>query len=81
MDRSKEHLGTSDVGVIALRRMVLQNIKAVEKGELPLGLDPSIPTDKIYSEGKTAPQGIPWEEVCPLDPQFSVTKSEKPVKS
>lgn len=81
VDRSKEHLGTSDVGVIALRRMVLQNIKAVEKGELPLGLDPSIPTDKIYSEGKTAPQGIPWEEVCPLDPQFSVTKSEKPVKS
>ncbi|MBD2844346.1 Rieske 2Fe-2S domain-containing protein [Paenibacillus sp. IB182496] len=77
VDRSREHLGTSDVGVIALRRMVLKGIKRVEEGELPQGLDPDIPTERIYSEGVIAPKEIPWKEACPLKPEFVPHKAKR----
>jgi hypothetical protein len=35
-DRTREHLGTSDRGIIAYRRMLLDAIAAVQKGERPL---------------------------------------------
>ena len=37
-DRSGEHLGKSDEGVIMLRRMYKQCIEAVERGEDPVGI-------------------------------------------
>jgi len=37
-DRSTERLGTSDEGVILFRRMVMEGIAAVERGEDPLGV-------------------------------------------
>lgn len=76
VDRSREHLGTSDVGVIALRRMILKALKQLEAGETPRGLDPSIPTERIYSEGVIAPKGIPWQEACPLSPAFSPSAAD-----
>lgn len=41
-DRSKEHLGASDTGVVLLRQMLLDGIKAVQEGRDPmcLVLDP-----------------------------------------
>lgn len=76
VDRSQEHLGTSDVGVLTLRRMMLKSIKLVEEGRPPIGLDPSIPINKIFSEGVVVPKGIPLKEACPLDPMFSPIKPE-----
>jgi len=40
VDRSKEHLGSSDKAIVALRRLMLDAIRAVERGEKPPGLDP-----------------------------------------
>ncbi|HEY7301795.1 MAG TPA: Rieske 2Fe-2S domain-containing protein [Xanthobacteraceae bacterium] len=40
VDRSKEHLGTSDKAIVVLRRLLLDAIRAVERGEDPPGLDP-----------------------------------------
>jgi phenylpropionate dioxygenase-like ring-hydroxylating dioxygenase large terminal subunit len=40
VDRSKEHLGTSDKAIVILRRLMLEAIRAVERGEEPPGLDP-----------------------------------------
>jgi hypothetical protein len=37
-DRSGEHLGVSDEGVIVLRRMFKQCIEAVENGKDPVGI-------------------------------------------
>jgi 5,5'-dehydrodivanillate O-demethylase len=37
-DRTKEHLGASDEGVIMLRRLFLDSIKAVEQGRDPHGV-------------------------------------------
>ncbi len=39
-DRTKEFLGTSDRAIILMRRLLLENIAAVERGDEPLGLDP-----------------------------------------
>jgi 5,5'-dehydrodivanillate O-demethylase len=38
LDRTTEHLGVSDEGVILLRRMHRQSIEAVERGEDPVGV-------------------------------------------
>jgi phenylpropionate dioxygenase-like ring-hydroxylating dioxygenase large terminal subunit len=40
VDRSKEHLGTTDRAVIVTRQLLLEATRAVERGESPLGADP-----------------------------------------
>ena len=40
VDRSKEHLGTSDRAIIAMRQLLLEALDASERGETPRGLDP-----------------------------------------
>ena len=37
-DRTKEHLGASDKGVVMLRRMMFENIERVKRGEDPVGV-------------------------------------------
>lgn len=43
-DRTKEHLGKGDAGVILLRKVVFENIEKVQRGEDPLGVirDPEV---------------------------------------
>ena len=41
VDRSKEVLGTSDRAIVAMRRMMLDATRAVERGESPRATDPS----------------------------------------
>ena len=42
-DRSKEHLGTADLAIIAARRMLLKGIHDIQEGRDPVGpfADPS----------------------------------------
>jgi hypothetical protein len=61
VDRSKEHLGSSDKAIVILRRLMLEAIRAVERGEAPLGLDTQShrnirPYDAVIA-GDT-----PWQE-------------------
>jgi phthalate 4,5-dioxygenase len=35
VDRSKEHLGTSDIAVIAISKFLLQCVKALDRGQEP----------------------------------------------
>lgn len=48
-DRTKEHLGHSDRGVVALRRQLLKDVEAVAAGEDPMGVirDPAV-NDRIH---------------------------------
>jgi phthalate 4,5-dioxygenase oxygenase subunit len=41
VDRTKEHLGTTDRAVIVMRQQLLEATHAVERGEMPLGTDPA----------------------------------------
>jgi phthalate 4,5-dioxygenase oxygenase subunit len=39
-DRTIEHLGQSDIAIISIRRMLLETLRAFERGEDPPGLNP-----------------------------------------
>jgi phenylpropionate dioxygenase-like ring-hydroxylating dioxygenase large terminal subunit len=64
-DRTTEHLGTSDVAVITLRRRMLQAVRWFMAGVEPMGLD----TDYAAVRGVALSMSadIPWEEA---DPEF-----------
>jgi phenylpropionate dioxygenase-like ring-hydroxylating dioxygenase large terminal subunit len=57
VDRSKEHLGTSDKAIIVCRQLLLEAIDTVGAGEPPKGIDPSTyetvrPYDAVIPHGK-----------------------------
>src|SRR5258708_14763509 len=61
-DRSREHLGASDLGVIATRRMLLKQLRALQQGHEPP--QPGTP-DAYYlrSLALTAPRAVPWQDL------------------
>jgi phthalate 4,5-dioxygenase len=63
LDRSQEHLGAVDVGIIHLRQRLLAAVDACLRGEQIPGLDPSIEYEQIRSHLKVMPREVPWQEV------------------
>jgi hypothetical protein len=61
--RHKEHLGTSDMAVIRMRKRMLDAVKAFMNGEEPIGLEPNIHHDQIRAEEKIVPMEMPWQLV------------------
>jgi len=61
-DRSREHLGTSDVMVVRVRRRLLDAARAfAEKGTLPPGVDePEV--YRVRSGGVVLDEGVDWYE-------------------
>jgi 5,5'-dehydrodivanillate O-demethylase len=56
-DRAKEHLGESDRGVIILRKLLREQIHAVQNGENPIGINTDPAKDEVIQlihEGYTA---------------------------
>jgi nitrite reductase/ring-hydroxylating ferredoxin subunit len=61
-DRSREHLGASDLGVIATRRMLLKQLKALRKGIEPA--QPYTPSAyRLRSLAVNAPRIRPWQDL------------------
>ncbi|MEE8284658.1 MAG: Rieske 2Fe-2S domain-containing protein, partial [Alphaproteobacteria bacterium] len=66
-DRSRETLGTSDQGVVMLRRMLSDSIDKVARGEDPMGIVRdegsqdviTFDAGKNFGEEKAAPMGVP----------------------
>jgi hypothetical protein len=57
VDRSKEYLGNSDMPIVTMRRMLLDAMTAVERGESPPATDPETyrrvrPHDRVVSDGQ-----------------------------
>ena len=72
VDRTREHLGTSDLALIAWRRLMLRSAKALaERGEAPAGVHASIPFEKISAETVDVPDTATWREIEPLSPSFT----------
>lgn len=64
-DRTTEHLGTSDLVMIRLRRRLLEAVHAfADQGVDPPGLDPAIPYDKLAVVSKVIPTEMPWQEAA-----------------
>jgi phthalate 4,5-dioxygenase len=56
VDRSHEHLGTSDKLIVQMRKMLLDETRRVERGERPRGVDPAThrtirPHDALVADG------------------------------
>jgi phthalate 4,5-dioxygenase oxygenase subunit len=61
-DRSKEHLGASDVAVIRLRRLLLDSLAEFEAtGAAPIGLREPFDYAALRSEERIIPKGLPWQ--------------------
>ena len=61
-DRSREHLGASDLGVIATRRMLLKQLKALQKGQAPR--QPHTPEAyHLRSLALNAPRETAWQDL------------------
>jgi phthalate 4,5-dioxygenase oxygenase subunit len=59
LDRSQEHLGTTDIAVIATRRLLLQAADDVADGQDPLGHDGGT-SDSVRAAEMTIPPGRYW---------------------
>ncbi len=59
VDRSKEHLGTSDKAIITLRQLLLEAVTAVGAGEEPRGNNPST-YEKVRPYDAVVPPGKDW---------------------
>jgi phenylpropionate dioxygenase-like ring-hydroxylating dioxygenase large terminal subunit len=63
VDRSREHLGTTDKAIIAYRRLLLDVIKDVQSGGEPAGVD-----SKAYRHVRSAdiviPKDTPWQQIA-----------------
>jgi hypothetical protein len=60
MNRTQEHLGTSDKAIIRARRMLIEAAKALAQGVEPPALDPSLPYAQIRSAERTIAIDDDW---------------------
>jgi phthalate 4,5-dioxygenase len=63
VDRSQEHLGTSDVAIIRMRRRMLESIRRFQAGEAPIGLDVPIDYPNLRSEQRVIGIDEPWQQI------------------
>jgi phthalate 4,5-dioxygenase oxygenase subunit len=75
VDRSREHLGTSDVAIIRLRRRQIENIRGVMSGKAPIGTDPSIDYPHLRSEQRIQTVDEPWQRVGAFAGEYSAARS------
>jgi len=61
VDRTREHLGTSDRAIVVMRRLLLEATRAVEAGQAPRGLDPKTYRGIRPHDG-VVPAGTDWRE-------------------
>jgi hypothetical protein len=59
VDRSKEHLGTSDKAIITMRQLLLDATHAVEAGQSPKGTDPAT-YENVRAYDAVVPPGKDW---------------------
>jgi phthalate 4,5-dioxygenase len=64
VDRTNEHLGTSDQAVIRFRRLMLDATRASE-GETVMGLGPEVDLSVLRGVDKTVSLEVEWQAVAP----------------
>jgi phthalate 4,5-dioxygenase len=61
VNRTREHLGTTDRAVIVMRQLLLEAVRRVAEGEDPLGSDPAA-YRRIRSAVMVLPKGARWQD-------------------
>ena len=62
-DRTQEHLGTTDLAVVHMRRMMLRSLEKFEAGEQPVGLAEPVPYQDLRADDKVIPLETSWQTV------------------
>ena len=66
-DRSKEHLGATDIAVVRMRSLLLRSVRGfVREEKTPLGLNKKIPYERLRGEEAIISRETTWQEVCDL---------------
>ena len=55
VDRAREHLGSSDVAIIRMRKRMRDSLDRSMRGEEPIGLHVPVAWEKLRSEQKIIP--------------------------
>ena len=63
MDRTHEHLGTSDKAIIRMRRMLIDAARNLARGVDPPGTDPSLPWTSIRSAERNIAPDDDWRKL------------------
>ena len=63
VDRSRQHLGPTDLAVARMRRLMLQSLERYEAGETPVGLAGGFEYSRVQAEEKVIPLTTPWQTV------------------
>jgi phthalate 4,5-dioxygenase oxygenase subunit len=63
VDRTQEHLGTSDVAIIRMRRRMLEAVRRLEAGEPLLAQDPATPFARLKADQRIIKIDEPWQTV------------------
>ncbi|KAF0962493.1 hypothetical protein MLGJGCBP_04384 [Rhodococcus sp. T7] len=61
-DRTREHLGTSDLAVIRMRRLMLDAARRNTRGETPLALGRDFLYGEIRPGEELIEPGVRWQE-------------------
>jgi phthalate 4,5-dioxygenase len=62
-DRRKEHLGTSDIAVIRMRRIMFDGVRNfVEDGAPPVGLAEPVAYETLHADERMVPHGVRWQD-------------------
>jgi phenylpropionate dioxygenase-like ring-hydroxylating dioxygenase large terminal subunit len=67
-DRTREHLGTSDRAIIAMRHLLADSVRNFNDGIDPPGLAPAIPYELICGDDFMKPTDQTWQDARPLNP-------------
>jgi phthalate 4,5-dioxygenase oxygenase subunit len=65
-DRTREHLGQSDIAVIRFRKRMLENIRFLKAGETLIGLGDDVHYEQVASAQRVMPIDEPWTAVKEL---------------
>jgi phthalate 4,5-dioxygenase oxygenase subunit len=63
VDRTNEHLGTSDMAVIRFRRIMLDATRVNDDGGAPVGLDEASALSGLRAFDRTVPVSQKWQTV------------------
>lgn len=66
VDRTKEHLGTSDIAVNRFRRIMLGATRANEQGAEPVALDATTDLSQLRAVDRTVPLSETWQTIASL---------------
>jgi phthalate 4,5-dioxygenase len=76
LDRTKEHLGSSDVAVVAWRRLLLKAARElVAHGTAPAALDAALPWKILQADTKIYSNTRGWKEEIPLDKNVAIARA------